>query len=96
MIGEVRASVKAITAVRLRTYPTAMNPLHPKKLLLTKWNAMEPRNREKHLVVSRVASPEEPGGAVPWVEIEAVHSGRSRRIDWRELRHSWVWRQVSA
>jgi tryptophan-rich hypothetical protein len=71
----------------------AMNPLHPKKLLLTKWTAVAPRNREKHFVVSRVAPPEEPGGPVPWVEIEAVHSGRSRRIAWRELRDSAVWRQ---
>lgn len=70
-----------------------MNPLHPKKLLLTKWTAVEPRNREKHFVVSRVAPPEEPGGAVPWVEIEAVHSGRTRRIAWRELRDSAVWKQ---
>ena len=70
-----------------------INPLHPKKLLLTKWTAVEPRNREKHFVVSRVATPEEPGGAVPWVEIEAVHSGRTRRIPWRELRDSAVWRQ---
>jgi len=70
-----------------------MNRLHPKKLLLTKWTAVEPNNREKHFVVSRVGLPEEPGGKVPWVEIEAVHSGRSRRIDWRELRDSTVWKQ---
>lgn len=57
-----------------------MKPLHPKKLLLTKWTAVEPQDREKHFVVSRVAPPEEPGGKVPWIEIEAVHSGRSRRI----------------
>jgi hypothetical protein len=31
MIEEVRASVKAITAVRPRTYPIAMNPLHTKR-----------------------------------------------------------------
>lgn len=59
-----------------------MNPLHPKKLLLTKWTAVEPRNREKHFVVSRVAPPEEPGGAVPWVEFETVEIESSTRCPW--------------
>ena len=34
-----------------------------------------------------------PDGPVLWVEIEAVHSGQSRRIAWRELRDAAVWRQ---
>jgi tryptophan-rich hypothetical protein len=70
-----------------------MNPIHPKKLLLTKWTAVESRNREKHFVVSKVAPPDEPGGVIPWVELEAVHSGRTQRMEWRELRDSAVWKQ---
>ena len=70
-----------------------MNPLHPKKLLLTKWTAVTPQNREKHFVVSQVGQPDEPGGKLPWVELEAVHSGRCQRIDWRALRDTQVWRQ---
>ena len=90
-----RRNLVACRADRIQSAPPSMptNPLHPKKLLLTKWTAVEPRNREKHIVVSRVAPPEEPGGAVPWVEIEAVHSGRTRRIAWRDLRDSAVWKQ---
>jgi tryptophan-rich hypothetical protein len=70
-----------------------MNALHPKKLLLTKWTAARPVGRQKHFIVVKVIEPEVPDGKLEWVEIEAVHSGQSRRIGWRELRDSEVWRQ---
>ena len=31
-----------------------MNPLNPKKLLLTKWTAVNPLDKQKHFLVSRV------------------------------------------
>lgn len=103
-----------------------MNPVHPKKLLLTKWTAVQPVARQKHFVVTKVIEPETPGvpaaaaaepatssgarvesrhkGAgrprqtaaaarIEWVEIEAVYSGKVRRIAWRELRDTSLWRQ---
>lgn len=70
-----------------------MNPLHPKKLLLSKWTAVQPLHREKHFLVAKLVQPEQPGEALEWVELEAVHSGRSRRIAWRELRDDSQWRQ---
>lgn len=71
----------------------AMNPLHPNKLLLSKWTAVAPVARQKHFLVSRVLLPELPGAPVEWIDIEAVHSGAVRRIAWRELRDAAVWRQ---
>ena len=35
-----------------------MNPLNPKKLLLTKWTAVKPVAKQKHFLVSRVIQPE--------------------------------------
>jgi tryptophan-rich hypothetical protein len=70
-----------------------MNAVHPKKLLLSKWTAVQPQGRDKHFLVSSVVLPEVPGAAVEWVEIEAVHSRRARRIRWRELRNAAQWRQ---
>ena len=70
-----------------------MNSLHPKKLLLSKWTAVQPVARQKHFLVSKVIEPDEPDSPVLWVEIEAVHSGRSQRVAWRELRDPAVWRQ---
>ena len=44
-------------------------------------------------MVSKVALPDEPGGVIPWVELEAVHSGRTQLIEWRALLDSAVWKQ---
>ncbi len=69
------------------------NPVNPKKLLLSKWTAVQPVARQKHFLVSKVIEPDEPGGKLEWVEIEAVHSGLARRIGWRELKDGSTWRQ---
>ena len=68
-------------------------PLSPKKLLLSKWTATVPQRREKHFLVTRVIEPLVPGGPVEQVEIEAVHSRRSRTIDWRDLTDASRWQQ---
>lgn len=70
-----------------------MNPLHPKKLLLTKWTAVTPVARNKHFLVSNVIQPEPPAEVVEWVDIEAVHSKTVTRIHWQELRDTKLWRQ---
>lgn len=69
------------------------NPLSPKKLLLTKWTAVEPRHREKHFVVTRVIEPEPPSLRVEQVELEAVHSRKVHVLHWRELTDASRWRQ---
>lgn len=69
------------------------NPVNPKKLLLSKWTAVQPVARQKHFLVSKVIEPDEPGGKLEWGEIEAVHSGLARRIGWRELKDGSTWRQ---
>lgn len=73
--------------------PARRNPLSPKKLLLSKWTAVQPRNREKHFVVVRVIEPEPPAVRIEQVELEAVHSGRLLQLHWRELTDPGVWRQ---
>jgi len=69
------------------------NALSPKKLLHTKWTAVEPRDREKHFLVTKVIQPDLPGLPVESVEIEAVHSKRARIIGWRELTDVARWRR---
>ena len=71
----------------------SMNRLHPKKLMLSKWTAVKPLDRQKHFLVSAVVRPEPPDEKIEWVDIEAVHSGATRRIAWRELQDSGLWRQ---
>ncbi len=73
--------------------PARRNPLSPKKLLLSKWTAVQPRNREKHFVVVRVIEPEPPAVRIEQVELEAVHSGRVLQLHWRDLTDPRAWRQ---
>lgn len=70
-----------------------VNAISPKKLLLSKWTAVRPVAREKHFVVTLVEPPVAPETRVEWVELEAVHSGSTRRIAWRELGDEDRWRQ---
>ena len=70
-----------------------MNPLNPKKLLLTKWTAVKPIAKQKHFLVSRIIEPEQPADPIELVEIEAVFSKTTRIINWRELKDASVWQQ---
>ena len=70
-----------------------MNPLNPKKLLLTKWTAVKPIAKQKHFLVSRVIEPDLPTDPIVSVEIEAVFSKAVQMIAWRELQDDSVWQQ---
>jgi len=70
-----------------------MNPVNPKKLLLSKWTAVTPVAKQKHFLVSRVIQPELPTDPIEMVEIEAVFYKATQIIAWRELRNDAVWRQ---
>ena len=72
---------------------TPMNPLSPKKLLLTKWTAVKPIAKQKHFLVSKVILPEPPNEKIEFVEIEAVYTKRVSLIAWRDLTNSELWIQ---
>lgn len=63
--------------------------LNPRKLLLSKWTARHPQNREKHFLVSELICDEE--GTVLQVELQAVLSQRSERLDWQALQDDERW-----
>jgi tryptophan-rich hypothetical protein len=69
------------------------NPLHPKKLLLSKWTAVKPTYKRKHFLVSKIILPELPDGAIEFVELEAVIDGSTQVISWRNLKDSEIWLQ---
>lgn len=66
-----------------------MNNINPKKLKLSKWTAVEPINREKHFIVTKVEVEE---NTVVNCIIEAIISGREQGIDWQTLKDSNLWR----
>lgn len=81
------------TALCTQTAAPAKNPLSPKKLLFSKWTAVSPVDKEKHFLVTRVIEPDPPAVRIDWVEIEAVHSGRSSMLQWHQLTDGTRWRQ---
>ena len=68
-----------------------MNQINPKKLKLSKWTAVNPKNKEKHFIVSKVKFDEE--NNVSLCLIEAVMSNTERPINWKELKDSSNWKQ---
>ena len=72
--------------------PAPRTRLSPKKLLLTKWTAVAPRNREKHFLVTKLVEPEPPATQATELELEAVYTKRVRRMHWRDLtdRSRWL------
>lgn len=71
----------------------ARNLVDRKKLLLSKWTAVSPIGKEKHFLVVRLVDPERAGDAVEKVELEAVISGRTFLLPWRDLAGTANWKQ---
>ena len=68
-----------------------MNRINPQKLLLSKWTAAQPLNREKHFLVTELFRDEE--GTVLEVELQAVLTKRAERLDWQTLQNNAEWLQ---
>lgn len=67
--------------------------INPAKLLLSKWTAVKPLNKEKHFMVVKLLEPETPNARLEFVELEAVYSKRIMIINWRELTNADLWLQ---
>lgn len=65
--------------------------LNPDKLLLSKWTAVVPQNRERHFLVSRLLRDEV--DRVIGCELESVLTRRVQSLDWRALQDEAVWQQ---
>ncbi len=70
-----------------------MNPLNPKKLLLSKWTAVQPLHKDKHFLIVKVIEPLDDSNKIEWVDVEAVFSRSIQQISWRELQNEDVWKQ---
>lgn len=72
---------------------TKARHLNPKKLIRSKWTAASPRNKEKHFIVTKIIPPESQDLPFDLIELEAVYSGRSFVLPWRELTNTQDWLQ---
>ncbi|MBH8611624.1 TIGR02450 family Trp-rich protein [Pseudomonas mohnii] len=67
-----------------------MNRINPSKLLLSKWTAAHPQNREKHFLVTELIRNDE--GEVLEVELQAVLTKRSEQLKWQALCDKDQWK----
>ncbi|MBC9251929.1 hypothetical protein A9179_16785 [Pseudomonas alcaligenes] len=63
--------------------------INPRKLLLSKWTARTPRNRERHFLVTELQRSD--SGEVLTIDLQAVLTGRSERLDWHLLEDTERW-----
>lgn len=66
-----------------------MNRINPNKLMHSKWTAARPVRKEKHFLVTEVWRDEEEH--VVDVSLEAVFTGKTYRLHWRELTDDDHW-----
>lgn len=88
------AGTLQVVAAAFNVMPSkTKNPLSPKKLLLSKWTAVEPNKKRKHFLVLKLITPPTPDTPTEHVEIEAVYDGWVTIIPWRQLQDSAIWIQ---
>jgi tryptophan-rich hypothetical protein len=63
--------------------------INPNKLLLSKWTAVKPHNKEKHFLVNCLIKNEEQ--IVVACVLEAVINHQEYEIDWRLLKEPSIW-----
>ena len=68
-----------------------MNRISPKKLLNSKWTAINPVSKEKHFLVLEVEFDD--NQTLVRCVIQAVMSKRDIEIDWRDLKDQEQWKQ---
>jgi tryptophan-rich hypothetical protein len=67
----------------------ANNQINPEKLLLSKWTAAQPHNKEKHFLVTCLISDEQE--MVVGCILEAVINHREVELDWHLLKDASSW-----
>jgi tryptophan-rich hypothetical protein len=68
---------------------TPMNQINPAKLLLSKWTAVLPKDKEKHFLVTGINKDE--AGDIVSCNLEAVLTQREYTLDWKELKDNTCW-----
>lgn len=66
-----------------------INRINPKKLLLSKWTAVTPEQKERHFIVSELIKDENED--VVSCILEPVINKNTYEVDWQILKNNEVW-----
>jgi tryptophan-rich hypothetical protein len=69
---------------------SSVNSINPAKLMLSKWTAVNPLDKQKHFLVTHVS--EDDQNKIVACKLEAVLTRIEYEFDWRELkdRNRWL------
>lgn len=67
--------------------------LNPKKLLNSKWTALNPQHKELHFMVTKLITPALATDNFELIELEAVYTNRKQIIAWRSLADTNLWQR---
>ncbi len=67
----------------------AKQQINPHKLLLSKWTAIQPQNKEKHFMVTQVIKNEQE--IIVTCILEAVLTHHEYELDWHGLKNVDCW-----
>ena len=67
--------------------------VNPKKRMLTKWTAVNPINKEKHFMVTKIVMPDLIKLPIEFIALEAVFSGRKQLLALKQFNDSTLWLQ---
>lgn len=65
--------------------------INPKKLINSKWTAVNPVNKEKHCLVTKIEI--EKNGQVNHCQLLSIHSKRLFLVEWQDLKNREKWLQ---
>jgi tryptophan-rich hypothetical protein len=66
-----------------------MNKINPEKLMLSKWTAIKPKQKERHFIVTKLIRDE--NQIIISCELEAVINQHVHQMDWQALKDCACW-----
>jgi len=66
-----------------------MNQINPKKLLLSKWTSVSPKNKERHFIVTELICDE--SEKIVACVVEAVINKKNYTVEWKKLKDDDLW-----
>ena len=70
-----------------------MSKINHKKLLNTKWTAINPQNKEKHFIVTKVEVSENDPQKIISITMTACMTNKNYQKDYQELNDTNKWKQ---
>ncbi len=69
-----------------------MNQINPRKLLHSKWTAVQPTKKRRHFIVTKLILSPDSDDLIVGCELEAVIDKSVTEINWKQLKEKNYWK----